>query len=86
MFWKLAYDQALWGPPVAGWQKEGELATTSVEFESMSNSPVAPSRLSAQISAHQRDSETSVNVNNEKHVPRVMTPLLMTSLPISISH
>ena len=24
--------------------------------------------------------------NNEKHVPRVMTPLLMTSLPISISH
>ena len=24
--------------------------------------------------------------NIEKHVPRVMTPLLMTSLPISISH
>ena len=31
----------------------------------MSNSPVAPSRLSAQISAHQRDSETSVNVNQQ---------------------
>ena len=51
------------GALVAGWQKEGELATTSVEFESMSNSPVAPSRLSAQISANQCESETSVNMN-----------------------
>ena len=48
---------------MAGWQKEGEIATTSVEFKSMSNSPVVPSQLSSQISANQRDSETSVNVN-----------------------
>ena len=63
MFWRLAYDQALWRALVAGWQKEGELATTSVEFKSMSNSPVALSRLSAQISANQCESETSVNMN-----------------------
>ena len=63
MFWRLAYDQALWGTLAARWRKEGELATASVEFESTSNSPVAPSRLSSQISANQCESETSVNVN-----------------------
>ena len=30
---QIACKQALWGALVAGWQKEGELATTSLEFE-----------------------------------------------------
>ena len=49
------------------WWQDGKRKESlqSVEFKSMSNSPVAPSRLSAQISAHQRDSETSVNVNQQ---------------------
>ena len=85
---KLACEQALWGALAAGWEKEGELTTTSLEFHSISNSPVAPPRLSCQISANQHEAETSVNVkkNIEKHVLRVMTSLLMSSLPISISH
>ena len=29
----LTYEQALWGAFGGGWKKEGELATTSVEFE-----------------------------------------------------
>ena len=29
---KLACEQALWGALAAGWEKEGELATTSLEF------------------------------------------------------
>ena len=58
-------EQALWGTLVAGWEKEGELATMSPEFEyySTSNSPVAPRRLSCQIFANQHEAETSVNVN-----------------------
>ena len=48
---------------------------------------MVPRRLSCQISANQREAETSANVTNiEKHVPRVMTSLLMSSPPISISH
>ena len=38
-------------------EKEGELATTFLEF------PVAPCRLSCQIPANQRETETSANVN-----------------------
>ena len=29
---KLACEQALWGALAAGWEKEGELRTTSLEF------------------------------------------------------
>ena len=29
----LAFEQALWGAPVAGWEKEGELAATSLEYK-----------------------------------------------------
>ena len=44
------------------------------------NSPVAPRRVSCQISANQREAETSANENKHwKHVPRVMTSLLMSS-------
>jgi len=56
-------------------------------LNSTSNSPVAPRRLSCQRSDNQHEAETSANVNNiEKHAPRVMTSLLMSSPPISISH
>ena len=37
-----------------------------LEFESTSNSPVAPRRLSCQISANQREAETSANVNKHR--------------------
>ena len=49
-------------------------------LNSTSNSPVAPRRISCQISANQREAETS-----DKHAPRVMTSLLTSSRPISIS-
>ena len=59
-------------------------------LNSTSNSPVAPHRLSCQTSANQRKAETSTNVNNhyflKKHMLWVMTSLLVSSLPINISH
>ena len=58
-----AYKQALRGALLAGLKKEGDLATMSLEFEFHSNSPVAPRRLSCQISANQCKVETSANVN-----------------------
>ena len=69
------------GALAAGWEKEAELATTS-------NSPVAPHQLSCQISAnqHKADKQVQILTNIEKHVPRAMTSLLMSSQPISISH
>ena len=42
--------------------KEGELAITFLNLNSTSNSPFAPSRLSCQISANQREAESSANV------------------------
>ena len=67
--------------------KEGELATASWNLNSTFKSPVGSGRLSCQISANHREEETSSNVTNiERHVPRVMTSLLMSSPPISISH
>ena len=56
-----------------------------------SNAPVAPRRLSCPISANQREAKRSADVkkkkkNIEKHVQRVMTSLLMSSPPISISY
>ena len=53
-------------------------------LNSTSNYPVVPCWLSCQIYDNQREEETSANV--EKYVPRVMTSLLMSSPPISISH
>ena len=61
---ELVCEQALRGALAAWWEKEGEFATTSLEFEfPTSNAPVAPCRLSCQISANQREAETSANVN-----------------------
>ena len=51
------------GAPAAGREKEGELATTSLEFEFTSNCRFAPRRLSCQFSSNQREAETSTNVN-----------------------
>ena len=48
---------------MAGREKEGELATKSLKFEFHLQSPVAPRRLSCQISANQRGAETNANVN-----------------------
>ena len=60
----LACEQALRGALAAGREKEGELATTSLDFDpnSISNSSVARRRLSCQISANKREAETSANV------------------------
>ena len=56
-------------------------------LSSTSISPAVPRRLYCQISANQREAEMSANVNKHwKHVPKVMTSLLMSSPPISISH
>ena len=56
-------------------------------LNSTSNSPEAPRRLSCQISANQRDTETSANIKKqEKNVLKVMTSLLKSSPPISIRH
>ena len=77
----IAFEQALRGALAAGLEKEWNLNSTS-------NLPVAPRRLSCEIFANQLEVETSANVkkNIEKHVPMVMTSLLMSSPPISISH
>ena len=74
----IAGEKALRGALVVGREKEGELATTSLEYEFHLQFPVAPRRLSCQISDNQRKAERSANVariktNIEKHVPRVMT-------------
>ena len=52
--------QALRGALAAGLEKKGELATTSLEFEFRFQFPVAPLRLSCQISANQHEAEKSV--------------------------
>ena len=46
-----------------GRRQLGELATTSLEFEFRLQFPVAPRRLSCQISANEHKAETSTNVN-----------------------
>ena len=61
---KIACEQALQGALAARWEKEGELATTSLEFEFHLQFPcVAPRRLRCQIYANQRQAKTNANVN-----------------------
>ena len=55
----LVCEQALQGALAAGQEKEGELATTSLEFEFRFQFPVAPLRLSCQISTNQHEAEKS---------------------------
>ena len=87
----LACEQALQGTLVAGWEKEGELATMSLEFEFCLQFPCGS------LSTKLLDFWQSAQSRNEgewkqtlkktcKHAPRVMTSLLMSSPPISISH
>ena len=57
------FKKKTWKGLAAGREKEGELATTSLEFEFHLQFPAAPLRLSCQISANQREAETSTNVN-----------------------
>ena len=59
----LACEQALRGALARERKKEGELATMSLNLNSISNSTVAPRRLSCQTSANQREAETRANVN-----------------------
>ena len=56
----IAYEQALRGALAAGREQEGELATTSLEFEFRLQ---FPRRLSCQISANQCKVEVSADVN-----------------------
>ena len=60
---ELICEQALRGALAAWWEKEGELATTSPEFECHLQFPCCSRRLSCQIFANQREAETSANVN-----------------------
>ena len=64
----------------------GELATMSLEFEFYLQFPCGS--LSTELwaqSGNQRECKQTLK-NAWKHVPRVMMLLLMSSLPISISH
>ena len=61
----LACKQALWGALAKGQEKEGDLTALQLclwDLNSTSNSPVAPRRLSRQISANQREAEMSARL------------------------
>ena len=62
----LSCKQALWGALAKGQEKEGDLTALQLclwDLNSTSNSPVAPHRLSRQISANQWEAEMSASVN-----------------------
>ena len=59
----IACQQALRGALAAGRENEGDLVTTSLEFEFHLQSPMAPRRLSCLMSGNQREAETSTNLN-----------------------
>ena len=62
----LACKQAFWGVLAKGQEKEGDLEAFQLRLWDLnftSNSPVAPHRLSRQISANQREAEMSASVN-----------------------
>ena len=65
----LSHEQVLWGALAVWQEKEGELATMSLEFEFHLQSPFGSPSESCQISTNQRKVEMGVNLN----VPRVMT-------------
>ena len=79
--------RVLW---MRGGKRKESLRPRLWNLNSTSNSPVAPHLLSCQISTNQRQAEMSKNarkhtLRNTCHL-RVLKSLLMTSLPISISH
>ena len=59
----LASEQAVQGALAAGRDKEGELATTSLEFEFHLQFPCDSPSTELSDSANQRDAETSANVS-----------------------
>ena len=65
-------------------EKEGELATTSLEFEFHLQFPCGWVVKFLPVSGKRKGRKSWTNI--EKHVPRVMMSLLMSSPPISISH
>ena len=60
---KVACEQALRGDLVVGWEKEGELATTFLEFEFHLQFPCGSLLRELSDFRHQREAETSPNVN-----------------------
>ena len=88
---RLAWEQALRGTLAVGPQKEGELATAPLEFEFLLQFPCGSP--STELSDFRQSARSGNKCeckhrlkNTWKHVPRVMTSLLMSSPPISISH
>jgi len=65
---------------VAGREKEGEVATTSLEFEFPFGS--ALTELSDFCPSTQSGNERECKQTFEKHLPKVMAPLLLLSPPI----
>ena len=59
----LVSEQAVRGALATGREKEGELATTSLEFEFHLQFPCSSPSTELSDSANQRDAETSANVN-----------------------
>ena len=59
----LVSEQAVRGALAAGREKEGELATTSLEFEFHLQFPCDSPSTELSDSANQREAETSANVN-----------------------
>ena len=86
----VACEQVLPGALAARREKEGELPTKSLEFEfhlqfpcGSSSTELSDFRQSAR-SGNERECKIKKNIG--KHVPKVMTSLLMSSPPISISY
>ena len=78
-FMGLACEQTLRGALATGREKEGELETTSLEFEFRLQFPLGSPL--TELSYFRQTLK-----NTWKQAPRVMTSLLMLSPPISISH
>ena len=81
--WCLACEQVLGGTLEAGREKEGEFAITSLELE------FHLQFLYGSLSSELSESRQSVQSRNKcecKHFKKVMTSILVSSPPISISH
>ena len=85
----VACEQVLPGALAAGREKEGELPTKFLEFESHLQFPCCSSSTELsefRQSARSGNERECKKKNIAKHVPKVMTSLLMSSPPINISH
>lgn len=83
---QLVCEQALRGSLVAGREKES-LQLRLCNLNSASNYPMTPRRLTCEIFANQRETETNAKCKQTwKNAQRVMTSLVMSSAPISLLH